>query len=222
MIKNLSFALIFVLALFTITGCGGPEKPTGAADNTIKVWAQMQGIGKSDQDIAAVTGVPKAEIDKLYNTTKETLKNAFKTSYALTDENADVLVDYWLDTLVADEMITAKLKQASDTEPVVELTLTPIDTAGIQEIITSDSELMQFMQMLGQINADPAELQKALANDELQNIILQVVETKIVDQLPFKDPVTMDVKCQIVQGEDGKTHWGPADPIAVANFLKQQ
>ncbi|MBQ7629350.1 MAG: hypothetical protein IJS81_03910 [Selenomonadaceae bacterium] len=222
MIKNLSFALIFVLALFTITGCGGPEKPTGAADNTIKVWAQMQGIGKSDQDIAAVTGVPKAEIDKLYNTTKETLKNAFKTSYALTDENADVLVDYWLDTLVADEMITAKLKQASDTEPVVELTLTPIDTAGIQEIITSDSELMQFMQMLGQINADPAELQKALANDELQNIILHVVETKIVDQLPFKDPVTMDVKCQIVQGEDGKTHWGPADPIAVANFLKQQ
>lgn len=222
MFKNLSFALILVFALLTVTGCGGPEKPTGAADNTIKVWAEMQGIGKSDQDIAAVTGVPKADIEKIYNTTKDVLKNAFKTSYALTDENADVLVDYWLDTLVADEMITAKLKQASDTEPVVELTITPIDTAGIQEIITSDSELMQFMQMLGQISADPAELQKALANDELQNIILQVVETKIVDQLPFKDPVTMDVKCQIVQGEDGKTHWGPADPTAVANFLKQQ
>ena len=222
MVKNLSFAVALVFAVCTLlTGCGGLEKPQGAADNTIKVWAQMQGIGKSDQDIAAVTGVPKAEIDKLYNTTKETLKNAFKTSYALTDENADVLVDYWLDTLVADEMITAKLKQASDTEPVVELTLTPIDTASIQEIITSDSELMQFMQMLGQMSADPAELQKALANDELQNIILQVVETKIVDQLPFKDPVTMDVKCQIVQGEDGKTHWGPADPNAVANFFKQ-
>ncbi|MBQ7630461.1 MAG: hypothetical protein IJS81_09660 [Selenomonadaceae bacterium] len=223
MVKNLSFAVALVFAVCTLlTGCGGLEKPQGAADNTIKVWAEMQGIGKSSQDIAAVTGVPKADIDKIYNTTKETLKDAFKTSYALNDENADVLVDYWLDTLVADEMITTKLKQASDTNPVVELTLTPIDAAGIQEIIRSDADLLNFMQTLEQLKADPAELQKALANDELQNIILQVVETKIVDQLTFKDPVTMDVKCQIVQGEDGKTHWGPADPNAVANFLKQQ
>lgn len=91
MFKNLSFVMLFVLAMFTITGCGGEEKPTGAADNTIKVWAQMQGIGKSDQDIAKVTGVPQTEIDKLYDTTKATLSQAFQTTYALTEENADEL-----------------------------------------------------------------------------------------------------------------------------------
>ena len=222
MVKNLSFAVALVFAVCTLlTGCGGLEKPQGAADNTIKVWAEMQGIGKSSQDIAAVTGVPKAEIDKIYNNSKATLAQAFKSGYALNDENAEELADYWMDTLIADEMMSTKLKEASDTNPVVELTFTAVDPEGIQEIVRSDSDLLQFMQTLEQLKADPAELQKALNNDELQDIIKNVIKQKIIDQLIYKDPVTMDVKCQIVQGEDGKTHWGPADPNAVANFFKQ-
>ena len=222
MVKNLSFAVSLVFAVCTLlTGCGGLEKPQGAADNTIKVWAEMQGIGKSSQDIAAVTGVPKAEIDKIYNNSKATLAQAFKSGYALNDENAEELADYWMDTLIADEMMSTKLKEASDTNPVVELTFTAVDPEGIQEIVRSDSDLLQFMQTLEQLKADPAELQKALNNDELQDIIKNVIKQKIIDQLIYKDPVTMDVKCQIVQGEDGKTHWGPADPNAVANFFKQ-
>ena len=222
MVKNLSFAVALVFAVCTLlTGCGGLEKPQGAADNTIKVWAEMQGIGKSSQDIAAVTGVPKADIDKIYNNSKATLAQAFKSGYALNDENAEELADYWMDTLVADEMMSTKLKEASDTEPVVELTFTAVDPEGIQEIVRSDSDLLQFMQTLEQLKADPAELQKALNNDELQDIIKNVIKQKIIDQLIYKEPVTMDVKCQIVQGEDGKTHWGPADPNAVANFFKQ-
>ena len=222
MVKNLSFAVALVFAVCTLlTGCGGLEKPQGAADNTIKVWAEMQGIGKSSQDIAAVTGVPKAEIDKIYNNSKATLAQAFKSGYALNDENAEELADYWMDTLIADEMMSTKLKEASDTNPVVELTFTAVDPEGIQEIVRSDSDLLQFMQTLEQLKADPAELQKALNNDELQDIIKNVIKQKIIDQLIYKEPVTMDVKCQIVQGEDGKTHWGPADPNAVANFFKQ-
>ncbi len=223
MIKNFSFAIILLIAMFAVTGCGGgAEKPTGAADKTIAVWAEMQGIGKSDQDIAKVTGVPQAEIDKLYDTTKATLSQAFQTTYALNEENAAELADYWLDTLVANKIITTKLKEANDTNPVVELTFTPIDVAGVQEIIRSDNDLLQFMQMLEQIKADPATLNNALNDADFQNTTLQVIKTKIVDELPYEDAKTIDVKCQIVQGADGKTYWEPENPNAVADFLKQQ
>lgn len=119
-------------------------------------------------------------------------------------------------------MITAKLKEASDTNPVVELTINPIDTAGVQEIVRSNNDLLQFMQMLEQIKADPATLNNALNDAEFQNTTLQVIKTKIVDELPYEDAKTMDVKCQIVKGADGKNYWGPENPNAVADFLKQQ
>lgn len=210
-----------MIAVFTFTGCGGPEKPQGAPEAEIKVWAEMQGIGKSDQDISAVTGVPKAEVDKLYKTTKDTMIETLKMAYLLNDKNAAELADYWMETLLDDEVITTKLKEANDTNPVVELTFKAMDPLAVKDMIEADNDLLQFMQLLEQAKADPAEKEKALNDDEFQDIVLNVIKTKIVDEMPYKAPVTMDVKCQIVTGEDGKTHWGPADPNAVANFLKK-
>ena len=43
---------------------------------------------------------------------------------------------------------------------------------------------------------------------------------KFIDEIPYDDEKTLDVPCDMVKSDDGKTlHWAPKDPKAIQKFL---
>ena len=42
----------------------------------------------------------------------------------------------------------------------------------------------------------------------------------VIDEMPYDDEKTLDVTCELVKSDDGKTlHWAPKDPQAIKKFL---
>lgn len=215
MLKRITFGLIATLAMsLLLLGCG-TEKPKDSADATVKAYALLYAAGDTTE--SAKTGMPKADIDKISEVMTQNVQQQL-ASFDLTDEQDKALVKVYMDTLKKNANIQAKIKTASDSEPVVELSMNRIDTAKFTQMMQNDEGLVQIGFVKGMIEAGESDATFEDYQEALTNRLGLLFEN-----MPMKATAdTLDVPCKIAKGEGDKTFWAPNDVQALAGFVSGQ
>ena len=210
--KKLLLPLVAILATFLIAGCGD-DKPKDSADKAVLAYAELYAYGDTDKTEA--TGMTKAQKEQISQALHSETDEMFK-SMMLSHDNAVAITDYYIADRKANMELKAKVKKDDAKNPVVELTATPIDSKGASAQMEQNSDVVAMGVYIGlaqqqgvDVRTDPVYQQGAM--ETLRAVI---------DEMPYDDEKTLDVTCELVKSDDGKTlHWAPKDPQAIKKFL---
>ena len=210
--KKLLLPLVAILATFLIAGCGN-DKPKDSADKAVLAYAELYAYGDTDKTEA--TGMTKAQKEQISQALHSETDEMFK-SMMLSHDNAVAITDYYIADRKANMELKAKVKKDDAKNPVVELTATPIDTRGAKKQMDANQDLVAMGVYIGlaqqqgvDVRTDPTYQQGAV--ESLKGVI---------DDMPYDSEKTLDVTCELVKSDDGKTlHWAPKDPQAIRKFL---
>ena len=210
--KKLLLPLVAILATFLIAGCGD-DKPKNSADKAVLAYAELYAYG--DTDKVEATGMTKAQKEQISEALHSETDEMFK-SMMLSHDNAVAITDYYIADRKANMELKAKVKKDDAKNPVVELTATPIDAKGASAQMEQNSDVVAMGVYIGlaqqqgvDVRTDPVYQQGAM--DTLRAVI---------DAMPYEGEKTLDVTCELVKSDDGKTlHWAPKDPQAIKKFL---
>lgn len=209
--KRLLLPFIAVLAMFLVAGCG--DKPKDTADKAVLAYAELYAYGDTDKTEA--TGMTKEQKEKLSEALLTEVDQQFQ-SMMLSEDNAVAVTNYYIADRKANITLKAKVKKDDSEHPVVELTATPVDKAGMDKMMAMNEDLVAMGVYIGlaqqqgvDVRTDPVYQQGAM--EALR---------KFIDEIPYDDEKTLDVPCDMVKSDDGKTlHWAPKDPEAIRKFL---
>ncbi len=210
--KKLLLPLVAILATFLIAGCGD-DKPKDSADKAVLAYAELYAYGDTDKTEA--TGMTKAQKEQISQALHSETDEMFK-SMMLSHDNAVAITDYYIADRKANMELKAKVKKDDAKNPVVELTATPIDSKGASAQMEQNADVVAMGVYIGlaqqqgvDVRTDPVYQQGAM--ETLRAVI---------DEMPYDDEKTLDVTCELVKSDDGKTlHWAPKDPQAIKKFL---
>ena len=157
--KKIVVALTALLMLVFVAGCG-TEKPKDKADEAILAFAELYTYNGTVD--AAKTGMKKADIDKVGKQVDDQLLKSF-AAYHLPDADQRDLTEYYLDRMQEKMDIQAKIKTASDTAPVVELSWNSIDGNKFAKMMQTDQRIVQLGQAVQEFrDAGGAGISKGL------------------------------------------------------------
>ena len=210
--KRLLLPMIAILATLLVAGCGD-DKPKESADKAVLAYAELYAYG--DTDKVEATGMTKAQKEQISEALHSETDEMFK-SMMLSHDNAVAITDYYIADRKANMELKAKVKKDDAKNPVVELTATPIDAKGASAQMEQNSDVVAMGVYIGlaqqqgvDVRTDPVYQQGAM--DTLRAVI---------DAMPYEGEKTLDVTCELVKSDDGKTlHWAPKDPQAIKKFL---
>ena len=210
--KKLLLPLVAILATFLIAGCGD-DKPKDSADKAVLAYAELYAYGDTDKTEA--TGMTKAQKEQISQALHSETDEMFK-GMMLSHDNAVAITDYYIADRKANMELKAKVKKDDAKNPVVELTATPIDSKGASAQMEQNADVVAMGVYIGlaqqqgvDVRTDPVYQQGAM--ETLRAVI---------DEMPYDDEKTLDVTCELVKSDDGKTlHWAPKDPQAIKKFL---
>ncbi len=210
--RKLFLPMIAILAMFLMAGCGS-DKPKDSADKAVLAYAELYAYADTDKDAAA--GLTKDQKKKISDFVRNQSDELFQ-SMMLSEDNATAITDYYIKDRKDNMELSAKVKKDDDKNPVVELKATPIDSKGAAAMLGTNEDLVAMGVYIGlaqqqgiDVRTDPVYQQGAM--DSLRAFI---------DQIPYDSEKTLDVPCELVKSDDGKTlHWAPKDPQAIQKFL---
>ena len=210
--KRLLLPMIAILATLLVAGCGD-DKPKESADKAVLAYAELYAYGDTDKTEA--TGMTKAQKEQISQALHSETDEMFK-SMMLSHDNAVAITDYYIADRKANMELKAKVKKDDAKNPVVELTATPIDSKGASAQMEQNADVVAMGVYIGlaqqqgvDVRTDPVYQQGAM--DTLRAVI---------DAMPYEGEKTLDVTCELVKSDDGKTlHWAPKDPQAIKKFL---
>ena len=195
-------ALVMVLALVVMAGCG-TEKPKVTADKTAIALTEIILSGSATNEADA--GLNKGDADAAYQEIASSLDAAF-AKFEISDESAQELTDYYLDTVGNNLNITATVKEDSDT-PTVEIKFTPHDVKTFETELTNDPEIGEMvaaLAILKQSNVDPKTV------PEYNQGAVRVLK-RVIDAMPLKSEQTVTAKFKIGKNDKGELAWTPDD-----------
>ena len=210
--RRLLLPLIAALTLMVAAGCGD-DKPKESADKAVLAYAELYAY--ADTDKLSATGMTEAQKKQITDALMAESDQMFQ-SFMLSESNAMEITDYYLADRKANMELKAKVKKDDAKNPVVELTATPIDAKGASAQMEQNSDVVAMGVYIGlaqqqgvDVRTDPVYQQGAM--DTLRAVI---------DAMPYEGEKTLDVTCELVKSDDGKTlHWAPKDPQAIKKFL---
>ena len=209
--KRLLLPFIAVLAMFLVAGCG--EKPKDKADKAVLAYAELYAYGDTDKTEAAVFTTEQKE--KISEALLTEVDQQFQ-SMMLSKDNAVAVTNYYIADRKANITLKAKVKKDDSEHPVVELTATPVDKAEFDKIMQTNEDLVALGVVLGLAQQQGVDVR----NDPSYQQGAMDVLRKFIDEIPYDDEKTLDVPCDMVKSDDGKTlHWAPKDPKAIQKFL---
>lgn len=212
MLKKLIIVLTAVFAMACVAGCG-TEKPKDRPDDAILAYAELACFG--DDENAAKTGMSKADIQKISDNVNGEFADQSQSFASLkipADAQEDIMA-YLLATIRVQADMKATIKKDSSSEPVVELSYHDVKV----NTSSTDPRLTQLMTIAEQGIANG---ENPAAVPEYVDAVVSVVEDMYDNCITAGAVKTVDVKCKIVKGEDGKTYWAPADANALKDLLK--
>lgn len=210
---GLKMLLTFVgiMAIFLMTGCS--DKPKESADKAVLAYAELYTFASSEH--LSATGMTDAQSGKISDGVLSSVKQQF-ASFQLTDANVDAITDAYLTDLAGRMTLETKLKKDDSEQPVVELTATPLDTAGAAQLAATDADMVSMATYMGQAAAQGVNLK---ADAQFQTAAMSTLKDYI-HKIPLQGKKTMDVTCKLVKSDDGKdVYWAPSDPEAIARFI---
>ena len=209
--KKIVVALTALLMLVFVAGCG-TEKPKDKADEAVLAFAELYTYNGTVD--AAKTGMKKADIDKVGKQVDDQLLKSF-AAYHLPDADQRDLTEYYLDRMQEKMDIQAKIKTASDTAPVVELSWNSIDGNKFAKMMQTDQRIVQLGQAVQEFRDAGGDIN---TSQDYRDAVVNVLKSMADDMPVVQQRKTIDVKCKIAKGEDGKTYWNPEN---VDDFVKQ-
>ena len=207
------FICALMLAAVVIGGCGS-DKVVGTPDKAVLAFAEMMTMGESANFEAA--GFSEDDRKNLRKMIINIFAETFKGVVPLSDESADELSKIFYENSKAKMTFQAKVKTEDSTNPVVELTTTPLDLPKAAAKVNDD--FIALMGMVGKLKSDGATDDQLKTNPEVQKQAV-VAFGKYINEIPVQAEKTFEVPCVKVDGSDGNVHWAPADGKVLMNFI---
>ena len=148
-------AFVGIMAIFLMTGCS--DKPKESADKAVLAYAELYTFASSEH--LSATGMTDAQSGKISDGVLSSVKQQF-ASFQLTDANVDAITDAYLTDLAGRMTLETKLKKDDSEQPVVELTATPLDTAGAAQLAATDADMVSMATYMGQAAAQGVNLRR--------------------------------------------------------------
>ena len=209
--RRLLLPFVAILAMFLVAGCG--DKPKDTADKAVLAYAELYAYGDTDKTEA--TGMTKEQKEKISEALLTEVDQMFQ-SMMLSENNAVAVTNYYVADRKANMNLKAKVKKDDSENPVVELTATPVDKAELDKLLQTNEDLLALGVVLGMEQQQGVDVR----NDASYQQGAMDVLRKFIDEIPYDEEKTLDVPCQLVKSDDGKTlHWAPKDPKAIQKFL---
>ena len=212
-----SFA-VFMAAFLIIfaAGCGN-DSPKISADKSILAWTELYATGTSSH--LADAGIPSSSEQDVKDTLNKTIIGEMQ-GFPLSDANMKEATNYFLNHLKEITKVTTTLKGNDAKNPVVEVKAVTIDNnATDQELLMNNAGIKTLMETVQTSAALGKTIDDMKTDAAFQTIAIESVKL-FIDDLPTAER-TLDVKCVVGKGEDGKTlYWMPEDPEALAVFAQ--
>ena len=240
MLKKLMFGALTCLLALTLVGCGGKKeepkpaadnkpaaqtetkteiaKPVVAADKAVLAYAQLFAYGVPDDPKAA--GMTDEDTKPAEEKIIGSLLQSF-SQFPLSDENVQTATAAYIEKLHKGMEIQVVLKKDDPEQPVVEVSVEPLDVAGANKVAQNNEDLKALASALEQLHAEGITDEQLKENPEFQQAVLEVIDN-FTNEYPLKPRVSKEFNCKIVEGSDGKTYWAPADPAELAKFVSGQ
>lgn len=241
MFKKLTLGALTLLLALTLVGCGGkkeepkpaadpkpaeqtetakPEvaKPEFAADKAVLAYAQLFAYGVPEDEKAA--GMTEADMKPMQEKTIGALLQAF-SMFPLSDENVQNATAAYVEKLHKGMEIKATLIKDDPGQPIVELSLEPLDVEGATQVSQNHQDVQALAMALEELHAEGITDDQLKQEPEFQTAVLEVIDN-FTNEYPLKPRVTKQFTCKIVQGSDGKNYWAPENPEELAKFVSGQ
>lgn len=178
------------LAALVTAGCG-EEKIIGTPDSAVLSYAETAMPQRLIGSLKAIIPLSDASTDHLVQIYRAKLKEHLKFKTTLKNEGSN---------------------------PVVELTATPLDQSAAAKAALNNDHFIALLGMIGQFKADGATEEQLKENRDVQELAVIALE-KYIDELSFQPEQTIAVPCVKITGQDGNTHWAPAEGAVLIDFL---
>lgn len=219
--KSLTAIMALVLAIF-IAGCGNEkldvETPQYSADKAVQGYAEMYAFGVTNNMKEA--GLTDSDVKEVSDKIIGDLVASF-AEFPLSEENVAKMTGVYVDKLEKAMNIKTTLKKNDPEKPVVTLTLQTINAQGVQELATTNPDILALSAALSEFQLEGSKLEDLKGNEAFQKIAMQCIEN-FINELPLNPETSMDVECEKVKGTDGRIYWAPKDAVAVAAFVQAQ
>jgi len=226
--KKFLFSILSVLMIFCLTACGNEnsststektavvtEKPKDSAEKSVLGWAEMCAFGVSDN--VSATGMTKAQEDQISERVIGDMLQAF-SAFPLNESNVQRITTEYITKLQAAMEISTKIKKADDEHPIVEVSADVIDQKATAEMAAKNENMIALGQVLGELRAKGVTDEDIKNDAEFQEAVFECVNA-YVDEIILKEKQTLDVTCNLAEGDDGKIYWMPADVEKLQKFL---
>ena len=234
MVRKIVFGALTLLLALCLVGCGGkkdegnakkddaPKKEEtmnveGTADKAVLAYAQLYAYGIVEDENLAAAGLTDADIKDAQDQVIAPIVDAFK-QYPLSDESVAEMTGEYVAKLHVAMDIKATVKKDDKEHPVVELTATTINQEGLDDVVKNNSDLVALGTAYGELQAQGLTEEQLKESPEFQQFARESIN-KFINEFPLNPEQKLEVTCQPVQGSDGKVHWGPQDPQAIAKFV---
>ena len=212
-----SFALFMAAFLIIFAAGCGNDAPKISADKSILAWTELYATGTTSH--LSDAGIPASSEKEVSDTLNKVIVEQIK-DFPLSESNVETASKYYFDHLKNITKVTTTLKTNDAKNPVVEVKATMIDNNATDESTLMLNEGIKTLMEAVQASAALGKSIDDMRNDaSFQNIAIESVKL-FIDNMPITER-TLDVKCVVGKGEDGKTlYWMPEDPEALAVFAQ--
>lgn len=237
MVRKIVFGALTLLLALCLVGCGGKKEDTakkdeapakteeaqkveGTADKAVLAYAQLYAYGVVEDENLAAAGLTEKDIEAVQDQVLSPIVEAFK-QYPLSDESVAEMTGQYVGKLHAAMDMSATVKNDDASNPVVELHDTTINQAGAAQVAENNTDLVALGTAYGELQAQGLTAEQLKESAEFQQFALESID-KFINEFPLNAEQTLEVTCEVVEGSDGKMHWAPKDPAAIAKFVNGQ
>ena len=240
MLRKVLFGALTLLLALCLVGCGAKKDaagdakkddaapkaeeaakaPEGSPDKAVLAYAQLYAYGVIEDENMAAAGMTEKDIEKVQDQVLSPIVTAF-TQYPLSDESVAEMTGQYVAKLHSAMDIKATVKKDDKENPVVELSATTINQEGAAKVAETNEDLVALGAAYGELEAQGLTEAQLKESPDFQKFALESIN-KFIDEFPLNPESKLEVPCVAVEGSDGKMHWAPKDPEAVAKFVTGQ
>lgn len=236
MLKKILFGALTVLLALSLVGCGAKKdaaKPAeapaeqkaevtveGSPDKAVLACAQLSAYGKTDAENQKAAGLTDEQVKGIKEKVLTPFVDAFKM-YPLSDESVTKMTDKYVEKLQAATNIKATVKTEDKEHPVVELSAVTINQEGAAKLTETNEDLTTLATAYNELKAQGLTDEDLKTSPDFQQFALESIDNYI-NEFPLNPEAKLEVTCEAAKGSDGKMHWAPQNPEAVAKFVNGQ
>ena len=161
--------------------------------------------------------VTQAQADQITKQVDGNFTAAF-SQFPLSKDSLNAVKDSYVAKLKPAMDIKTELVKDDDEHPVVKVSAKLIDQKKATQLAADNEDLMLLAVVIGQLRAQGATDEEFRSSAEFQEGLVQCID-RYIDQIPLTELKSLEVKCKLARGDDGKVYWVPENVEELFKFL---